>query len=98
MKVHNIIQSIQSNIVYKKELNNRVKSDNSVPNDTVSISSKARDLQKANQVSQKSDAGETQNVGQDRLSEVRKRIEDGYYSSPNVLSDIADKLLKYFNL
>ena len=98
MKVQNIIQSIQSNIVYKKELNNKVKSDNSVPNDTVSISSKARDLQKASQLSQKSGVGETQNASQDKLAEVRKRIEDGYYSSPNVLSDIADKLLKYFNL
>ena len=98
MKIQNIIQSIQSNIVYKKELNNKVQSDNSVPNDTVSISTKARDLQKASQLSQRSAVGETQNASQGRLDEVKKRIEDNYYSSPNILSDIADKLLKYFNL
>ncbi len=98
MKVHNIIQSIQSNLVYKKELNNKVKTDGSLPNDTVSISSKARDLQRASQMTPKGGTGDIQTVRQEKIDEVKQRIEDGYYSSPNVMSEIADKLLKYFNL
>lgn len=98
MKIQNIIQSIQSTVVYKKELNGKVKSENPVPNDTVSISPKARDLHKVSQTSIQNPVSESQNVRQEKIELAKQRIEEGYYASPNVLSDIADKLLKYLNI
>ncbi|MFC1558389.1 flagellar biosynthesis anti-sigma factor FlgM [candidate division KSB1 bacterium] len=63
--------------------------------DKVEISSEARELQKNQNTSnvQKSDPRK-----EDKLQEIREKINNDYYSSHNVISKIADNLLKRFKI
>jgi anti-sigma28 factor (negative regulator of flagellin synthesis) len=100
MQINNILQSFQSNLVPKKELRTKDKpADNVTNKDMVSISSEARDLQKASQ------AGRTEQTAPappearaDKIEAARTRLAEGYYSTPQVIAKVADNLLKQFNI
>ena len=98
MKVHNILQAFQSNLAQKKVSRSNSKDSGIANNDIVSISSKARDLQKATQLSHGDHISETGVSRDARIEEVRNRVAEGHYSSAKVSSKIADTLLKLFNI
>lgn len=98
MKVHNILQAFQSNLTQKKVSRGGSKGSGVANNDIVSISSEARDLQKATQLSHTELVAETGVSRDARLDEVRNRVAEGHYSSEKVTSQIADTLLKLFNI
>jgi len=99
MKIHNIIQTLNAHLAQKRRtiatssLNNSEK-------DHVEISSKARDLQKSNGMIDlaKIHINKASGIRQERLAEAKQKIEQGFYSSSQVLSKVADNILKGFGL
>ena len=90
MRIESILQTLSTQFLQKKGL---IKNTQPVNNneDKVEISSKARELQKNQNTDnvQKSDP-----LKDEKLREIREKISDDYYSSKNVISKIADNLLK----
>lgn len=60
--------------------NQKVNESNSKKRDTIEISSKARDLAKAE-------------LDQQKVEEIRNKINSGFYKSDEVLNKVADKIL-----
>lgn len=68
--------------------------------DSLSFSSDARQL---NETNADSDIVKTQlsvetDIRPDKIAEVRKKMEDGYYNSPEFIEKLATKLLKEFGI
>lgn len=99
MKIHNILQAFQSNLIQKKDLRAKEKTaDVAVSKDVVSISTEGRDLQKASQAGRNEQPASTPEVRSDKMEVARTRIAEGYYSTPQILARLAEKLLKEFNI
>ncbi len=94
MRIESILQTLSTQFLHKKGLNKNTQPVNN-NDDKVEISSKARELQKNQNTGnvQKSDP-----LKEDKLHEIREKISNDYYSSHNVISKIADNLLKRFKI
>lgn len=94
MRIESILQTLSTQFLQKKGANKDAQPVNS-SEDKVEISSEARELQK-NQNTNNVNKGE---IGkEDKIKEVREKIENDFYSSPKVISKIADNLLKRFKI
>lgn len=99
MRIQNIIQAFQSDLIQKKDVRAKEKpADTIVNKDVVSISSEARDLQKVNQSGRNEQPVAAPEVRIEKVEAARTRIAEGYYSTPQILARLAERLLKEFNI
>jgi flagellar biosynthesis anti-sigma factor FlgM len=67
--------------------------------DSVSFSSRAKDLSKTSEVETvRSHIDALPDVRADKVEEARAKVESGYFNSPEFVDKLADKLLKDFGL
>ena len=64
------------------------------------ISTKARDLQKNHNInnSKLNEDSSIQPIREEKIQEIVSKIDEGYYSSPKVISKIVDNLFKRFGI
>lgn len=99
MKVTNIAQSAQTQQVQRK---GRKQGPDSVKktSDKVEISSEAKKLSQSNNISAAA-AKSIKNapeVRQDKLAEIREKIQEGFYNQKDLTTILADNILKEFGL
>jgi len=76
----------------KKKISNEQK-----VSDKVEISSKGKNLQNLEAIKRKAQAvlKNTPEVREEKINEVKKRVQSGYYNSPQVINNIADRLIDH---
>ena len=94
MRIENILQTLSTQFLQKKGAGNKTQAVNS-NEDKVEISSEAREMQKNQGVN---NTNKVESSKEDKIREVRQKIENNFYSSPQIISKIADNILKRFNI
>lgn len=99
MKISNIAHSVQTQQVNKKGRKSEAKPVKQ-GSDKVEISSKARQLATSNNIAAAASktVKDVPDVREDRIAEVRERINQGFYNQENIASALADRLLKEFGI
>ena len=98
MKVTQVAQSVQTQQVQRKG-----RKTDAAPvkqGDKVEISSEARKLQDTTSVKAAASKSiqDTPEVREDKIAEVRQKIQEGFYDQANISTALADKLLKEFGI
>jgi len=99
VKVSQVAQSVQAQQVQKKGRKTEPTPAKQA-GDKVEISSEAKKLQDSsnlNSIASKT-IKDTPEVREDKIAEVRQKINDGFYDQSNVASVLADKLIKEFGI
>ena len=99
MRIENILQTLTTQFLQKKGSKKSSQPVNS-NKDMVEISTKARDLQKNHNInnSQLNTDSPIQARREEKIKGVISKIDEGYYSSPKVISKIVDNLFKRFGI
>jgi len=75
------------------------KASRSSRSDSVSLSSRGKDLSKTSEVETvRNHMDALPDVRADKVEEARAKVESGYFNSPEFVDKLADKLLKDFGL
>ena len=95
MNISEISPVSNSQPVKKTTPKKKSSSEGSTVTDSVQISPKARSLQSSQAVRKAalSALKTTPDIRDDKLKEVRQKIESGFYNQPQVINNIADRIL-----
>ncbi len=95
MKIQNIGNIVGSQAVQKNVNKRGTAPADSKPADKVEISSKGRGLQQTETIKNAASAAmnDVPEVREDKVNEVRQRIEEGYYDKPEVKQELAGRIL-----
>lgn len=99
IKVSQVAQSVQAQQVQRKGRKTETTPAKQA-GDKVEISPEAKKLQDTsnlNGVASKT-IKDTPDVREDKIAEIRQKINEGFYDQSNVASTLADKLLKEFGI
>ena len=100
MKVYNILPSEKPKGIQRKGVKRKVESTPVKNGDKVEISSAARELQNSHSIIKKAKAAlnNSPDVREDKIQQVRNKINTGYFSSNQIKNELAEKLLQNFGL
>ena len=100
VEVHNIVPSEKPKEIQRKGVKSKVQTARVENGDKIEISTAAKKLQDSQAIFKSAVAAlkNTPEVREDKVQEVRDKIEQGYFSSKEVKGDLAEKLLRNFGL
>jgi len=99
IKVSQVAQSVQAQQVQRKGRKTETTPAKQA-GDKVEISSEAKKLQDTsnlNSIAAKT-VKDTPDVREDKITEIREKINEGFYDQDNIATVLADKLLKEFGI
>ena len=99
MRIENILQALSTQLLHKKGTKTNTQPVN-INEDKVEISSEARNLQKTHMANnlQNGEIKNVNNVREEKIKEVMIKLNQNFYSSPNVTSKLVDNLFKMLGL
>jgi len=100
VEIHNILPSDKPKGIQRKGVSRKADATPVTNGDKIEISSEARKLQDSQAIYKSAVTAlrDSPAVREDKVQEVRDKIEQGYFSSNQIKEDLAEKLLQNFGL